>query len=110
MIMIVNKFINELKDQVKEKNVKVKINVDAVEWLIEKGFDSKMGARHLQRVFDKEITRPLARLMLFGDLKQGGNVSITVNNNQLELVAKPKISKVPLLTVENLTSDVNQGN
>jgi ATP-dependent Clp protease ATP-binding subunit ClpA len=110
MIMIVNKFINELKDQVKEKNVKVKINVDAVEWLIEKGFDSKMGARPLQRVIDKEIKRPLARLMLFGDLKQGGNLSITVNNNQLELVAKPKISKVPLLTVENLTSDVNQGN
>jgi ATP-dependent Clp protease ATP-binding subunit ClpA len=78
--------------------------------LIEKGFDSKMGARPLQRVIDKEIKRDLAKMMLFGDLKGGGWLTITVNEDKIALVAKPKVSKVPLLTVESSTEDVVQDN
>ena len=63
MTKIVTKFIDELKEQVKEKGVRIKIDKDAVEWLIDKGFDSKMGARPLQRVIDKEIKRDLAKMM-----------------------------------------------
>ena len=57
MIKIVGKFIMELRDQIKEKGVKVKCTDEAIDWLIEKGFDAKMGARPLQRVIDKEIKR-----------------------------------------------------
>jgi len=60
MRKVVVKFIDELKFQVAEKAIKVKINEAAINWLIEKGFDPKMGARPLQRVIDKEIKRPLA--------------------------------------------------
>ena len=110
MILIVNKFVNELKAQVKEKGIKVKVDSDAVEWLIEKGFDAKMGARPLARVIDKEIKRPLAKIMLFGDLKNGGSLSITVNNNALELIVKPKVPKLPLITTDNESIDTSQGN
>jgi ATP-dependent Clp protease ATP-binding subunit ClpA len=109
MILIVNKFINELKLQIKDKNIKVKIDSDAVDWLIEKGFDSKMGARPLARTIDKEIKRPLAKMMLFGDLKNGGVLVITVNNGTLELIAKPKVPKIPLLTIEDTNVDISQG-
>ena len=101
MIKIVGKFIDELRDQVKEKGIRVKINKEATEWLLSKGFDAKMGARPLQRVIDKEIKRDLARLMLFGDLKNGGWLTITVVDNKISLVAKSKESKVPLLTVDS---------
>jgi len=101
MVKIVNKFVDELKDQVKDKGIRIKINKDAIEWLIEKGFDSKMGARPLQRVIDKEIKRDLAKLMLFGDLKSGGWATITVDNDKLVIVAKAKEPKVPLLTVDS---------
>jgi len=97
MVKIVNKFVDELKAQVKDKNIKVKINKEATNWLIEKGFDSKMGARPLQRVIDKEIKRNLAKMMLFGALKNGGTASITINADQIVIVATPKESKVPLL-------------
>jgi ATP-dependent Clp protease ATP-binding subunit ClpA len=100
MVKIVNKFIEELKEQVKDKAVRIKINKEAIEWLITKGFDAKMGARPLQRVIDKEIKRDLAKAMLFGDLKNGGWVTITVVDDKISLVTKPKESKLPLLTVD----------
>jgi ATP-dependent Clp protease ATP-binding subunit ClpA len=98
MVKVVNKFIDELKAQVKDKGVKIKLNKEAIEWLIVKGFDPKMGARPLQRVIDKEIKRSLAKLMLFGSLKGGGIANITVDNDQLMIVAVPKEPKVPLLS------------
>jgi ATP-dependent Clp protease ATP-binding subunit ClpA len=99
-IKVVDKFMDELREQVKEKGIRIKINNEATNWLIAKGFDSKMGARPLQRVIDKEIKRDLARMMLFGDLKNGGWLHISVADDKLLLVAKPKASKVPLLTID----------
>jgi len=104
MVKIVTKFIGELKDQVKDKSIKVTTTVKAIDWLIEKGFDSKMGARPLQRVIDKEIKRPLARMMLFGELKNGGSVSVTIVDDKIELVAKPKLPRLPLLNISDVSN------
>jgi ATP-dependent Clp protease ATP-binding subunit ClpA len=101
MVKIVSKFIDEVRIQIKEKGVKLKINNDAVDWLISQGFDKKMGARPLYRVIDKEIKRPLAKMMLFGELKNGGIVTVMLENGSL--VIKPKIkTKI----VENEVSEV----
>ena len=97
MVKIVNKFIDELRVQVKDKNIKIKVNKEAIDWLLEKGFDPKMGARPLQRTIDKEIKRDLAKMMLFGDLKGGGWLTVTVDGDKLQLIAKPKESKLVLL-------------
>lgn len=94
MIKIVGKFMVELKNQVHEKGIKIKLRDDAVDWLVKQGFDSKMGARPLQRVIDKEIKRPLAKMMLFGDLKNGGIVTIDIADNQLVIIPKVKIAKL----------------
>jgi ATP-dependent Clp protease ATP-binding subunit ClpA len=94
MIKIVGKFMVEVREQVKEKSIKIKITDEAIDWLIEKGFDKKMGARPLQRVIDKEIKRPLAKRMLFGDLKNGGILNIGVVDNNLFLHVKTKAPKV----------------
>jgi ATP-dependent Clp protease ATP-binding subunit ClpA len=111
MTKIVVKFIDELREQVKEKGIRIKINKEATEWLIAKGFDPKMGARPLQRVIDKEIKRDLAKMMLFGDLKNGGWLTITVTDDKLQLIAKSKLTnKVPLLSVDTVTEDVVQDN
>jgi ATP-dependent Clp protease ATP-binding subunit ClpA len=108
MIKIVGKFMVEVRDQVKEKGIKIKITDDAIDWLIEKGFDAKMGARPLQRVIDKDIKRPLAKLMLFGDLKGGGLLNISVADGALSLTAKPKVPKV--VVNETSTVDTDQAN
>ena len=110
MVKVVEKFIEELRNQVKEKGIRIKINKEAIDWLIEKGFDAKMGARPLQRVIDKEIKRDLAKLMLFGDLKAGGWLTITIADDKIVLVTKPKTPKVPLLTVESMLENAVQDN
>ena len=94
MIKIVGKFMVELKNQVHEKGIKIKLRDDAVDWLVKQGFDSKMGARPLQRVIDKEIKRPLAKMMLFGDLKNGGIVTIDIADKQIVIIPKVKIAKL----------------
>jgi len=94
MIKIVGKFMVELKDQIRDKGIKIKLKDDAIDLLIKKGFDSKMGARPLQRIIDKEIKRPLAKLMLFGDLKNGGILTIGVDNDNIALLVKPKVPRL----------------
>ena len=87
MMKIVGKFLVELKDMVKDKNVVIDITDEALDYLVDKGFDPKMGARPLQRVIDKDIKRPLSRQLLFGNLKNGGNVTIAVSDNKITLEA-----------------------
>ena len=94
MIKIVGKFMLEVKDQVKEKGIKVKVTDDAIDLMIEKGFDSKMGARPLQRTIDKEIKRPLAKMMLFGDLRNGGSLTISAIGSEIVLTAKAKVPRI----------------
>jgi ATP-dependent Clp protease ATP-binding subunit ClpA len=85
MMKIVGKFLLELKNMVTEKNITIEVTDDALDYLVDKGFDPKNGARPLQRVIDKEIKRPLSREMLFGNLKNGGSVIIDFRNDELKL-------------------------
>jgi ATP-dependent Clp protease ATP-binding subunit ClpA len=90
MAKIVKKFIDELNSLLKDKNVHVKLNADAAELLIKKGFNRKMGARPLQRTIDEMIKKPLSKEILFGRLVNGGVIEITVKNNEL-LITYPEI-------------------
>ena len=85
MIKIVKKFIDELNVLLKDRNVHVKPNAEAVELLIKKGFDSKMGARPLQRTIDEYIKKPLSKEILFGKLSNGGVVELGIKDDKLSL-------------------------
>ena len=85
MMKIVGKFLVELKDMVKDKDIAITITDETLDYLVDKGFDPKMGARPLQRVIDKDIKRILAREMLFGKLKNGGSLIIDYRDNEVKL-------------------------
>jgi ATP-dependent Clp protease ATP-binding subunit ClpA len=85
MMKIVGKFLLELKTMVKDKGIVIEVSDDALDYLVDKGFDPKNGARPLQRVIDRDIKRPLSRQMLFGNLKNGGRVTIDILENELTL-------------------------
>ena len=83
MKFIVKKFLLELNTMTIEKRVEVNASEEALEYLIDKGFDPKMGARPLARIIDDEIKKPLSRMILFGDLQEGGRVEVTVKEDKL---------------------------
>ena len=103
MRKIVKKFILELNSMTLEKGVEVNASDEAIEFLIEKGFDDKLGARPLQRIIDNEIKKPLSRMILFGDLQEGGRVEVSVKDKKLEIVYKKAD-----LNIEQSTKVVNE--
>jgi ATP-dependent Clp protease ATP-binding subunit ClpA len=78
ILMVVDKFILELEEQLALKDVSITVTRAAREWLARKGFDPKMGARPMKRVIQEQIKRPLADDLLFGDLAQGGEVLVDI--------------------------------
>ncbi|MBT5666600.1 MAG: ATP-dependent Clp protease ATP-binding subunit ClpA [Rhodospirillaceae bacterium] len=81
--LVVDKFIMELEGQLADRNVSIELNDDAREWLAEKGYDKKFGARPLSRVIQEHVKKPLAEELLFGKLSKGGIVAVGLEDDVL---------------------------
>jgi len=80
---VVDKFIFEFEHQLEEKGVSLSVDDEVRTWLAIKGYDPVMGARPMTRIIQEQIKKPLAEDLLFGNLANGGHVTITVKNNEL---------------------------
>jgi ATP-dependent Clp protease ATP-binding subunit ClpA len=92
MKSIVKKFLQELNTMTMEKDVEVNATDQALDYLVKKGFDAKLGARPLQRIIDEEIKNPLSKMILFGELNEGGMVEVTLSEDvvpKLTVVFRP---------------------
>jgi ATP-dependent Clp protease ATP-binding subunit ClpA len=78
VLMVVDKFVNELDVQLAEKKVTIDLSLAARKWLADKGYSREYGARPMARVIQQEIKRPLADAILFGELANGGHVDLDV--------------------------------
>ena len=121
VVQIVGKFINELNSQLKDKGIEIVADKAAVKWLANKGYDSKMGARPLSRLIDEKLKSPLSRRVLFGDLVDGGKVTVTVIDDELSFeiteIVKPltkeekkalkkaSVIDAPEETIDNITEN-----
>jgi ATP-dependent Clp protease ATP-binding subunit ClpA len=83
METIVEKFVMQLEAQLAERRVAITLTPDARTWLAGKGYDPKFGARPLARVIQKEVRDPLTDQILFGQLENGGTVTIGVTEDHL---------------------------
>ena len=79
---VVEKFVMQLEAQLADRGVTFDLTKEAVAWLAEKGYDKLMGARPLGRVIQEHIKRPLADEVLFGKLKKGGTVKVSVETKE----------------------------
>lgn len=68
---VVDKFITELHDQLLDKNIILSVDDEVRLHLAKKGYDRLMGARPMARTIQELLKKPLSKLILFGDLKQG---------------------------------------
>jgi ATP-dependent Clp protease ATP-binding subunit ClpA len=83
MELIVDKFIAELNQQLAIKKVALTISPAVRTWLAKKGHDPTYGARPLARVIQNEIKDKLSDAILFGELQNGGLVSLDRTGDQL---------------------------
>ncbi|MGB0798778.1 MAG: AAA family ATPase, partial [Planktomarina sp.] len=105
---VVEKFVLQLEAQLMDRNVTIELTKAAADWLGDKGYDDKMGARPLGRVIQEHIKKPLAEELLFGKLSKGGIVKVGVKGGELDLrieeIQKRRITdkgnKPPLLTAD----------
>ncbi|MCE5975160.1 ATP-dependent Clp protease ATP-binding subunit ClpA [Sinirhodobacter sp. WL0062] len=96
ILQVVDKFVLQLEAQLIDRNVHIELTPEAANWLAEKGYDDKMGARPLGRVIQEHIKKPLAEELLFGKLTKGGVVRASVKDDaivlEVEEPSKPRIT------------------
>lgn len=80
---VVDKFIMELEEQLAPHKVSLIMDQDARAWLAEHGYDPAMGARPMARLIQEKVKKPLAEELLFGRLVDGGQVTITLKDDEL---------------------------
>ena len=90
--LILRKKLGELQKKLTAKHVEMTVSDSAFELLLSEGFTREYGAREMDRVITQRLKPLLTREILFGTLKNGGIVSITVDDGQIAL-AKAKIVK-----------------
>jgi len=83
MVLVVEKLLHQLEEQLKEKNITIKASSKAKKYLAEKGYSAELGARVMQRVISDEIKTPLSDEILFGKLKRGGTVTIDIKRKMV---------------------------
>ncbi len=82
---VVDKFINELREQLADKNVTLELTEAGRAWLANKGFDKLFGARPMARLIQSKVKEPLANEILFGSLQGGGKVVVNEIEGELRL-------------------------
>jgi ATP-dependent Clp protease ATP-binding subunit ClpA len=87
---IVDKFMLQLEQQLRERHVAITLTPEARAWLAVKGYDPVFGARPLGRVVQKEVRDPLTDQILFGALEHGGTVTIGIADGQLTFDSQPR--------------------
>ncbi len=107
ILQVVEKFVLQLEAQLLDRGVSIELTPAAAEWIADRGYDDRMGARPLGRVIQEHIKKPLAEELLFGKLAKGGLVQVGVKDGELDLrcekPAKKRIphrKKPPLLTAD----------
>lgn len=93
ILKVVDKFIALLENQLQERNVTLHLEDAAREWLCDKGYDPKNGARPMEKLIQEKIAFALSEEILFGSLTDGGQVEIGLKNDELEFQFNPKVDR-----------------
>lgn len=95
IMSIVDKFLTEVQGQLDDKQVNLHVDDAARQWFAKHGYDENMGARPMARLISDKVRRPLANEILFGKLMQGGDVYVSMKNEELDIRIEPHMEKLP---------------
>lgn len=103
---VVIKGLTRLQLQLSEKKVIMSYSKEAVNYIAEKGFDAKLGARPIERFISQEIARPLSKEILFGKLEDGGSIYLNVENEVLSFSYKEGIENTIMKSIQEILPEI----
>ena len=83
--LILQKKLRELESKLQTRHVSMELSPDAFEYILKEGFTTEYGAREMDRVISQKLKPLLMREILFGSLKQGGNITIGMKDGGLSV-------------------------
>ncbi|RMD75270.1 MAG: ATP-dependent Clp protease ATP-binding subunit ClpA, partial [Lentisphaerae bacterium] len=86
---VVDKFIGETEQRLKERRITLHVTSSARDWFAKHGFDPHFGARPIAKLIHREIFEKVVDEILFGKLTQGGSVRVHARNDKLIVSCKP---------------------
>ncbi|MBF0127273.1 MAG: ATP-dependent Clp protease ATP-binding subunit ClpA, partial [Magnetococcales bacterium] len=101
ILQVTDKFLAILDRDLHSQNVTLAVEESGRQWLAERGYDKKNGARPMERLIKEKIRQPLADELLFGQLKLGGTVTVQAGTGRLDLIIAP--GTTPAGEVEELS-------
>jgi len=90
---VVDKFLVELQVQLDAKKVTLHVDDSARDWFAEHGYNPQMGARPMSRLIQDKLKKALADEILFGSLKDGGDVDVSIVNDEVKLNIRSKAAR-----------------
>lgn len=90
---IVSMQVKLVKERLEQKEIKLEVTNDVLEYIAEEGYDPKFGARPLKRVIQSKILTPVASMMIEKGMLQGGSVAISMKQGELQFDVKKKARK-----------------
>ncbi len=106
---VAQKFVLQLEAQLQDRNVTFELTDAAIDWLVERGYDDRMGARPMARILQDHVKRPLADELLFGKLTRGGTVIVSVDGDAEEKTLAFEIIEAPEPPDKGDDGDANGG-
>ncbi|MCI6181426.1 MAG: AAA family ATPase [Prevotella sp.] len=83
--LILQKKLRELESKLQTRQVTMELSPEAFEYILKEGFTTEYGAREMDRVISQKLKPLLMREILFGSLKQGGNITIGMKDGGLSV-------------------------
>ena len=80
---ILNKIIKNIEYQLKDNDIHINLDSDAINYFIENGYDEVYGARPLKRLITKELETAIARLIINDNISYGTTLNVSIKDNKI---------------------------
>ena len=93
MVNIVSKGLIDLQTYMDERKITINVEQDVVDYLAENGYDPDMGARPVNKLIKKELAQPISKMILFGGVKEGGEIFASMKDESIDLTFKNPVEE-----------------
>ena len=85
---IVKLMARDIQGRLAEQRITLELTDEALGWLVDEGYDPVYGARPLRRALQRYVENPLAKMLLAGELEEGGTITVGLQDGSLDFHRK----------------------